>query len=290
MAVDYLPEGENCNDLHIAHYNDHGNWARHYSVVRMTVGTFFVTSSFTILGLQWNHPDRGLALLIYLYFLTGACIFLFFTRLTFKKFEDQRKLAEQAREAIGTHDRIPRKGFLRIGRWLEEHGSGWPLALILVLLFSALDYFWIHREMVPDNPIRLGRLTYFENFSSGGIEVADLDAERKLQSVCNVWSDRHKSGETGWLFIVGAADQQSMNKEAIRQYESNFGLAQARAEGVKARIISRCQSAPVEERLIPEQIVTLATGPPKIPIPGAALTPGEAKDRRVDIWAMWFRQ
>src|SRR4051812_9794034 len=141
MSLDYRPADENCNDLHLAHYNDHGNWARHYSVVRMTVGTFFVTSSFTILGLQWNQPDWWLAVLIYLYFLIGAGIFLFFTHLTFKKFGDQRKLAEQAREAVDIkRDETPAGRVRRLLRWLEENGSGWPIALVLVLLFTALDY------------------------------------------------------------------------------------------------------------------------------------------------------
>ena len=134
MPIPFTPE---TRDLHIAHYNDHGNWARHYSTVRMTVGTFFLTSSFAILGLQWKSPDRALGLFVAIYITVGWIMFLGFSHLTFRKLRQQREMAKEARIALGITKDNP-----------EDIGtpwSGWPLGTLLFLMLLFLDAYWALR-------------------------------------------------------------------------------------------------------------------------------------------------
>jgi hypothetical protein len=38
-------------------YGDHGNWARHYSTIRLTLGTFFITAATGMITVRLDRPQ-----------------------------------------------------------------------------------------------------------------------------------------------------------------------------------------------------------------------------------------
>jgi hypothetical protein len=75
------------------HYDDAGEWSRHYSNVRMTVATFVITSCVAIIALKADKPGssylvgNGVCLL----WLLGLVVFYAFTFLTYKQRNRQLK-------------------------------------------------------------------------------------------------------------------------------------------------------------------------------------------------------
>jgi hypothetical protein len=82
-------------------YKEFGQWARHYSAVRMTVGTFFLTASFALLHLQWGNPHWLIGIVALVVFILGAYFFSFFSMSTFKRMNDQITIANDLRTRCG---------------------------------------------------------------------------------------------------------------------------------------------------------------------------------------------
>ena len=78
----------------LAEYKDHGDWARHYSTVRMTVGTFFVTASTALIYARWGNPSSSLIAITASLFGIGVLVFGYFTYLTFDRMKAQLKRRE----------------------------------------------------------------------------------------------------------------------------------------------------------------------------------------------------
>jgi hypothetical protein len=137
------PKSTNGNDEEIrkllaAEYADHGAWARHYSTVRMTIGTFFVTAATGILYLRWDNPEPSTALLAALVLGVGAIVFLRFTWLTFKEMNNQRSIVASYRTVLlGNAEKAP-KPLPRLGSW-----DGIYLCGMLVGCFVLLDGWWL---------------------------------------------------------------------------------------------------------------------------------------------------
>ena len=132
-------------------YRELGNWARHYSVVRMTIGTFFVTTSFALVNFRWERPDPLLAVFIFLFFATGCAIFLWFSHLTFARMRKQIELLNIYRRAVIPADSKgavsePLKHQMRplstsrYKLWSTFDG-GW-IAVIVTLLFAVFLLIW----------------------------------------------------------------------------------------------------------------------------------------------------
>jgi hypothetical protein len=103
----------------------------------------------------------------------------------------------------------------------------------------------------------------------------------KLQRVCERWRTQGGTNQRGLVLVVGSTDRVALGRVALVQYESNVGLARARAEQAKIRL---------RQCAIPDnQILTLVSGPRNTPLRSGtdALAMGFAEDRRVDIWALW---
>jgi hypothetical protein len=74
-------------------FQENGNWARHYSTVRMTITTFLIPVSLGILGFKWNpsaRPDITFIALSGVVWSSAVILFLVFTRLTFCEMERAR--------------------------------------------------------------------------------------------------------------------------------------------------------------------------------------------------------
>ncbi|MGH9644543.1 MAG: hypothetical protein ACRD3Q_19235 [Terriglobales bacterium] len=102
-----------------------------------------------------------------------------------------------------------------------------------------------------------------------------------IQAVCSVWTERTMNGHEGLLLIVGATDRVPLSSTSRSQYESNFGLARARSEAIKAKIADCGVPVP--------QMLALVSGPKNTPenAYGNVRSSGFAEDRRVDVWAIW---
>jgi len=127
------------------------------------------------------------------------------------------------------------------------------------------------------------QLALLDGFTPG---EADLLAHMSapLQGVCERWKRwkaRGGSEQRGLLLVVGSTDRVALSTAARLRYESNVGLARARAEQAKAKL--------VECDIPPSQLMTLVSGPRNTPVdrPTVTTEPGFAADRSVVVWALW---
>ena len=72
-------------------FADAGAWAMHYSVVRMTVTTFFVGLIFGVIGVKWDEFDPSLRVAMWFAWGLAFLFLLLFTLPEMKKAEDQKK-------------------------------------------------------------------------------------------------------------------------------------------------------------------------------------------------------
>jgi hypothetical protein len=88
---------DNCNENARMFFVDAGEWARHYSIVRMTVATFVITTCIAILALKWGGPSadsfqqKHIIIAVSILWLLGAFIFWTFTYHTMREFDRQLK-------------------------------------------------------------------------------------------------------------------------------------------------------------------------------------------------------
>lgn len=138
--------------------------------------------------------------------------------------------------------------------------------------------FQAHLDMLrPLGPEHLG---YVDGFGLGKAALT-TEMHPKLDAVCQTWKKQKDKGKEGLLLLVGATDLVRLDQAARKRYESNFGLARARAESVR-NSIAEC-GVPNPEML------ALVSGPKNTPL-GLSQTERRAgfpEDRRVDIWAIW---
>jgi hypothetical protein len=83
--------------------------------------------------------------------------------------------------------------------------------------------------------------------------------------------------ENGLLLVVGSADRVSLGPSAQLQYESNFNLAQARAEEIKSRLANCGVSLPV--LALPSGEGNTGERPVHPP-----RDPGTPESRKVEVW------
>jgi hypothetical protein len=104
--------------------------------------------------------------------------------------------------------------------------------------------------------------------------------EATLDLICGRWRDQGKRERPGMLLIVGSADRLRLVGGLVGQYESNVGLARARAEQVKLRL---------EKCGVPgESMVTVVAGPRNTPERRQPRdVHGFPEDRSVVVWALW---
>ena len=73
-----------------ARFSDAGGWAVHFSIVRMTVSTFFITAAWGLVSIKWNEYSRPLALAaLCIWGLAGFFLFIF-TRATRERSTKQK--------------------------------------------------------------------------------------------------------------------------------------------------------------------------------------------------------
>lgn len=122
--------------------------------------------------------------------------------------------------------------------------------------------------------------TKITGFDSGSPNLKD-DMLSGILNVCSRWKERQEKNQEGLLLVIGATDRVRLSATAKLRYDSNFGLARARAEAVKSTL--------VECGVESERTITLVSGPRNTPTVSAHPITNEdfPEDRAVDIWAIW---
>jgi hypothetical protein len=113
-------------------------------------------------------------------------------------------------------------------------------------------------------------------------DISGRETLTAIQGVCNAWKTHNPHGENpGLVLVVGGTDITRMSGSKGIRFESNFGLAQARAEAVKTRIV-QCG---IKE----SNVLAMVFGPQHTPDLSGKKPPkdGYPEDRRVQVWALW---
>lgn len=145
------------------HFQDAGEWARHYSTVRMTIATFVITSCVAILALKWDagsekgaappdipaagavsqannvvatHVVNSVAIL----WLLGLGIFQAFTYYTFDRLNSQLKHRAKLLTDGETPEKIPKHPSM-------DHAS-WAMA-VLSFFFAYFIWTSAHDTILP---------------------------------------------------------------------------------------------------------------------------------------------
>jgi hypothetical protein len=124
-----------------ARFSDFGAWATHYSIVRMTISTFFVGISWGIVSLKWGEysPDLSRAALL-VWSLAGVFLAVF-TALQARAVARQRAYAS----LLPTLEGPRAEGFLRtIWKTIKELRKGFWGLWSPVLIYIGLTFGFFH--------------------------------------------------------------------------------------------------------------------------------------------------
>lgn len=150
----------------------------------------------------------------------------------------------------------------------------------------------VHQEIVAPaaGPEPMGSIT---GFVPGRDDQVEGDLSKAISDTAGRWIANRDRGRDGVLVIVGSTDRTPLSVAAAARFESNVGLARARAETVKRLLLAEIRSKHTlrsqDTRPRPDpEVLVLVSGPRTTPPVGAGARPeGSADDRRVDVWAFW---
>jgi len=125
----------------VSEYSDQGSWARHYSTVRMTLGTFFLTGSIGVIYKKWDDQyDPSTVILGGTILAIGIALFLRFTWLTFRRMNDQRGIVNSYRAAL----KEPLGRLFPLGIW-----DGLVLAFGAAVFYAFVVHLWYTHTPKP---------------------------------------------------------------------------------------------------------------------------------------------
>jgi hypothetical protein len=132
----------------------------------------------------------------------------------------------------------------------------------------------------PD--VRVEKLVALGPFPSNEVALTGALQVDLAKSVCQFLelSELRRPESSGLLIVVGAVDRLRLGPDSRRRYGSDMGMAQARAETVKAEIFKRCAPGGHVATL------TLVNGPRTTDQSFSNVTDVPA-DRTVEVWAVW---
>lgn len=131
-----------------------------------------------------------------------------------------------------------------------------------------------------DRPITTLQHGFVGPFVSGQGALLEPNAAKTVKQVIESLVAASPSRDLQALYIVGSADTMPPTQRLARDYNSNVGLARARADWVLAQIHSS-RAVPLD----PTKAVTSAVGPAHI---GAGVSVQDlASDRRVQVYGLW---
>lgn len=127
--------------------------------------------------------------------------------------------------------------------------------------------------------------------NTGVPQGRDAYLANRFKTICQSVALHHRPPNL--VMIVGTTDRSRLRGVVMRTFESNFGLARARAEWVRAKWEDweRQQGSqlPKECQMRDANFLTFGAGPLSTPSPRApsSADPDSADDRQVDILAFW---
>lgn len=136
LASNATTQDDDTKRVLLAEYSEHGAWARHFSGVRMTLGTFFLTASIGIIYQRWDRFDCRTAWLAGCTLTIGIALFLFFSWLTYKYVNRQRAIAADYQTTLSAH---AKKGPPLIPWWKRDVPY---IAIGAVLFFVFALWLW----------------------------------------------------------------------------------------------------------------------------------------------------
>jgi hypothetical protein len=139
-------ETDDIKSILSSEYSDQGSWARHYSTVRMTLGTFFLTGSIGVIYKKWDDPfDRWTAALAGIILAVGVILFLRFTFMTFREMNHQIRIVNSYRAALINKDPPLVEEAAPLGHWDGKYLALGAVAFYFLVLFL----WWQHPKPVP---------------------------------------------------------------------------------------------------------------------------------------------
>ncbi len=133
-----------------------------------------------------------------------------------------------------------------------------------------------------------------ENFLVGNaanVQGGDAAFDTAVQDIATTWIRMRSKGRSGVLLVVGSSDRLKLSSAQQERFDANIGLAQARAEEVKFRLLNLLNKQAPNLAPRSDEILVLASGPNHAPLPERCVNctraVGFPEDRRVDIWAFW---
>jgi hypothetical protein len=145
-------------------------------------------------------------------------------------------------------------------------------------LKTQIDNYFLHAGGI--GPEHLGYVV--PEFDTGYADYKD-SMKQSVEDICKNWHLRMDSTSItkGLVLAVGAADRVRLSAAAKVRYESNAGLARARAEAIKKKF--------VECGIPADQILAIVSGPRNTPAltKNSAWDTGYPEDRMVDVWVIW---
>ena len=141
-----------------------------------------------------------------------------------------------------------------------------------------LDVEW-RKKLAQLSEFGPSQLAVIDHFELGKADILP-EMKGKITQVCDKLQKPGTAPSHRLLMIIGSADRVPLAASTRKQYDSNVGLARARAEQVKSRLLG----CGIDD----DKILTLVAGPRNTPV--TATTPalsGFPEDRSVVIWALW---
>jgi hypothetical protein len=147
------------------------------------------------------------------------------------------------------------------------------------------------RPSQPSPPFALGKADFEAEVTDcpSGVETA-ARAQAWIDSVVSAWLRRPEPSVGNVALVVGAVDRTPMGGLSVRQYGSDMGLARARAETVRQRLVEATKHLPARDRLDADRIVVHVNGPSFTSQAESARggvpcqDPERAADRTVVVW------
>jgi hypothetical protein len=157
--------------LVIARMNRNMSWAIHFSTVRMTIGTFFITVCIALMGLKWAESSRALVFAAGAIWVCGMLLFGVFTRLTYNQVAGELARRNQIRFR---HEEI---------KTAKSWRTDAPLIVLVVISIVVFIFgisWWKKSKPLPEPVVPAGtvpawRLDAVEGLNNlVGIDLSDL--------------------------------------------------------------------------------------------------------------------
>jgi hypothetical protein len=174
----------------------------------------------------------------------------------------------------------------------ERKNQGGDIGLVIQVPPTVMNSSgrWFTLKPSPAFPVGSAK---FDEAVKGCAAPAETVAAAKswLNDVVKEWKNREHPSDSDWIVVVGATDRLPLDDRLRQRFDSNMGLARARAEEIAAMLESATKHDSPEHRLTDSRAKVETVGPaytpasqPIVPAARVCLDRELSEDRRVRIW------